>query len=118
MHDFRKTAQVTGLWYLGLAISGALGFLLIRPLLHVPGHPAETAKRLVEHEALARAGVGLELGVVVTQAIAAVWFYKLFRLLNPVAAGALAAFGLVNAVAISRQGSSKKLVTRPRFAAA
>ena len=100
MNDLRKTARVTGLWYLGLAISGALGFLLVRPLLHVPASPAQTAKNLVEHEALAGVGVALELGVVATQAMAAVWFYKLFRRLNSVAAGALAAFGLVNAVAI------------------
>jgi hypothetical protein len=37
---------------------------------------------------------------VLTQALAAVWFYRLFRPVDPVAAGGIAAFGLVNAVAI------------------
>ena len=46
---------------------------------------------------LARLGVALELGVGATQALAAVWFYKLFGRLSPLAAGSLAAFALVNA---------------------
>ncbi len=100
MNDLKKTARVTGLWYLGLAITGALGFLLVRPAIHAPGNPAATAKNLVEQAQLARFGVALELGVVVTQTLTAVWFYKLFCRLNSIAAGSLAAFGLVNATAI------------------
>ena len=49
---------------------------------------------------LARAGLVLKLGLVVTQALAAVWFYKLFRSANGTAAWALAVFDMVNAVAI------------------
>ena len=40
------------------------------------------------------------MGVVITQALVAVWFYRLFRGVNSFAAGSLAAFGLVNATAI------------------
>ncbi|MFY1637630.1 DUF4386 family protein [Solwaraspora sp. WMMB335] len=47
-----------------------------------------------------RNGVALELGVVVTQALAAVWFYRLFRTADAVAAGSIGAFGFVNSVAI------------------
>ena len=54
----------------------------------------------MEHEALARIGIALELGVVVTQALVAVWFYRLFRGVDAFAAGCIAAFGLVNAAAI------------------
>lgn len=100
MNDLKKTARITGLWYLGLAITGVCGFLLVRPAIHAPGNPAATAQNLVEREALARLGVALELGIVVTQALAGIWFYKLFRSLNSVAAGSLAAFGLVNATMI------------------
>ena len=35
-----------------------------------------------------------------TQALAALWFFRLFRPVDAFAAGAIAAFGLVNAVAI------------------
>lgn len=103
MTDLKKTARITGVLYLGLAIAGALGFLLVRAALHVDGNAAATANNLADHGGLARLGVALELGIVLTQALAAVWFYKLFRALNSFAAGSLAAFGLVNAVAIAQQ---------------
>ena len=74
-----RTARMTGVFYLGLAITGALGFLLIRPLLFAEGDPSATLANLLENEALARVGVAAELGIVVTQALAAVWFYRLFR---------------------------------------
>ncbi|MBU2665235.1 DUF4386 domain-containing protein [Actinoplanes bogorensis] len=95
-----RTARVTGLLYLGLAVCGGLGFLLVRPQLFDAGDPAATLANLVAHESLARAGVVLELLTVLTQALAAVWFFRLFRAASPVAAGEIAAFGLANAFAI------------------
>jgi len=94
------TARVTGLLYLGLALTGLLGFLTIRPRIFDPDDAASTLAHLVEHEWLARAGIALELGVVLTQALVALWFLRLFRSVDAVAAGAIAAFGLVNAGAI------------------
>lgn len=96
----RRTARATGVLYLALAILGVLGFLLIRPQIYVVGDPAATVANLVEREALARVGLTLELALVVTGALLAVWFYKLFRSINATAAWALAVFGMVNAVAI------------------
>jgi hypothetical protein len=90
----RKTARVTGLLYLSLAVAGGAGFLTIRPVLFADGDPAATLAHLQDHPDLARAGVVLELLVVLTQALAAAGFYRLYR--NP----GIAAFGLVNAVAI------------------
>lgn len=95
-----RTARVTGLLYLGLLPTGALGSLLIRPELFAAGDPEGTLAQLVEHQGLARLGVGLELGLVAFQSLTALWFYRLFRPVDPFAAGALAAFGLVNAVAL------------------
>jgi hypothetical protein len=100
MHALIRTARITGLLYLGLAITGAVGFLVVRSQLFVADDPSATLANLVEHESLARAGVVLELLIVVTQALAAVWFYRLFRTADPFAAGGIAAFGLVNAVVI------------------
>lgn len=96
----KRVARTTGLLYLGLAVTGGLGFLLIRPRLFVAGDGTATLAHLVEHEGLARAGVALELLVVLTQALTAVWFHRLFRRTESFAAGCIAAFGLVNAVAI------------------
>ncbi|MFI5911394.1 DUF4386 domain-containing protein [Dactylosporangium sp. NPDC051541] len=109
MQTLTRTARQTGLLYLGLAITGALGFLTIRPILFADGDPAATLANLAEHDLLARAGIALELGVVLTQALTAAWSYRLFRTTDPVAAAGIAAFGLVNAVAIL--GSTAALAT-------
>jgi hypothetical protein len=100
---------VTGLLYLGLALTGLVGFLLIRNQLFVADDPQATLANLVEHESLARFGIVVELGVVLTQALVAVWFYRLFRSVDSFAAASIAAFGLINAVAIL--GSAAALAT-------
>jgi hypothetical protein len=98
--SLRRTARLTGLFYLGLAITGLLGFLLIRGTLYDADNPAATLSHLVENEGLARAGIAMELGVVITQALTAVWFFRLFHPVDTVAAACIAAFGLVNSVAV------------------
>ncbi len=100
MRSLKRTARTTGLLYLGVGITGMLGFLLIRPEIYVAGDAAATLANLVEREMLARLGIALELLVVLTQALAAVWFFKLFRTVSSTAAGSLAAFGLINSTAI------------------
>jgi len=95
-----RLARATALLYLGLAITGALGFLMIRPTLFEPGDAAGTLANLVDSPGTARVGIALEMAVVVTQALVALWFFRLFRAVDAFAAGAIAVFGLVNAVAI------------------
>lgn len=99
MHALTRTARMTGLFYLGMAITAALGFLIIRPRLFVADDPGATLANLVTHASLARAGVAFELAMVVAQALTAVWFSRLFRTVDSFAASGIAAFGLVNAVA-------------------
>jgi hypothetical protein len=93
-------ARTTGLLYLGLAVTGVLGSMLVRGQLYVADDPRGTLSNLVEHTSMARLGIVLELGIVVTQALAAVWFYLLFRSVDTFAAGLVAVFGMVNAVVI------------------
>lgn len=100
MNNLKNTARIAGLWYLGLAITGAIGFLVIRPAIYVSGDPAATASNLASNPSLAHLGIALELGAVIAQALAALWFYRLFREFSQFAAGSLAAFGFVNAVAL------------------
>jgi hypothetical protein len=100
MPDVKRTARITGLAYLGLAVSAMTAYLLVRSRLHVPGDAAGTAANLVAHVGLARLGVVADLATVLTQTVTAVWFWKLFRPIHAVAAGSIAAFGLVNAVMI------------------
>ncbi|MCO1658566.1 DUF4386 domain-containing protein [Pseudonocardia humida] len=89
-----------GLAYLGVALAGMTGFLVIRAQLYVPGDAAATAANLVDNEGLARLGVAADLALVLTQAVAALYFLALLRPVNRVAAAAVAAFGLVNSVVV------------------
>ncbi len=98
--DLVRTARMTGLLYLGVAVTGGASFLLVRSQLFVEGDPAATLANLVENEGLARLGVILEMGLVLTQALCALWFFRLFRSVNSFAAGCIAVFGTVNAVAL------------------
>ncbi|HSJ71547.1 MAG TPA: DUF4386 domain-containing protein [Acidimicrobiia bacterium] len=100
LDDPRRTARVTGLWYLALAITGMLGFLVVRPQVWVVDDPSATFANLIADGGLARLGLVLEFGIVVSQAAVAVWFYRLFRGVNQPAAFALGVFGMANAAAI------------------
>lgn len=93
----RNAALRTGLAYAGLAVTGLLSYLVFRPQLYVPGDATATAANLTGHEWLARGGVAVDLAAVLAQALAALLFFALFRAVSSVAAGAIAAFGLVNA---------------------
>jgi len=95
-----RDGLITGLIYLGLAVTGAFGFLIVRPELFADGDPAKTLSNLVAREGLARTGIALELGIVLFQALAAIWFARLFRGVDVFAANAVAVFGMVNAVVI------------------
>ncbi|WP_404429276.1 DUF4386 domain-containing protein [Microbacterium lacus] len=82
-----RTARLTGAAYLALAVTGMVGFLLVRP-------------QIADSPELAGLGVTLELATVISQALAAVGFYALFRRERPVEAFATATFGMGNALAI------------------
>ncbi|MET7423541.1 DUF4386 domain-containing protein [Dactylosporangium sp. NPDC005555] len=100
MDPLVRTARVTGLLYLGLAVAGGLGFLFVRSRLFVDGDAPATLANLVAHDALARTGVAVELLTVLTQTLVALWFYRLFRSTDQFAAGAIAVFGTVNAAVV------------------
>jgi len=107
--DLKRTARTTGLLYLGLALTGVLGSLMVRGQLFAADDPQATLANLVEHESLARLGILLEMAIVLTQALTAMWFFRLFRSVDAFAAGSVAVFGMVNAVAIL--GSAALLAT-------
>lgn len=96
----RLDAWLTGLFYLGLGLTGGVGFMVVRPELFASGEPAQTLANLTEHADLARIGIALELGGMMFQALAAVWFVRLFRHVDLVAALMVALFGMVNATAL------------------
>ncbi|GAB3251197.1 DUF4386 domain-containing protein [Arthrobacter pigmenti] len=104
-----RDARTTGLLYLAVAVTGGLSFMVVRSRIFEEGSPAATLANILEHETLARAGIGLQLALVIVSALVALWFYRLFRSVSTFNAGAIAVFGLVNAVA--HLGSAAFLAT-------
>lgn len=95
--DLVVTARKAGVWYLALAVSGVLGFLLLHAQIYVSDDLPKTLLNLKEQEGLARMRLLAEFAIIVSQALAAVYFFKLFKDINHFAAWALAAWGMMNA---------------------
>jgi len=95
-----KTARITGLWYLIMAITGILGFMVFHSQIFVSGNPEQTLTNLVALESTVRIRLLLEFAIVISQALTAVWFYKLFKDNYEWEAWSLAIWGTVNALAI------------------
>jgi hypothetical protein len=95
-----KTARLAGVWYLLLAISGIAGFMIFHPQIFVADDPQKTLNNLLSLASIARTRLLFELLIIVSQALAAVWFYKLFRDIDHRAASTLGIWGTVNSVVI------------------
>lgn len=95
-----KTARLTGVWYLIMAISGLLGFMFIHPQIYISNDPAKTLANITEQTILARIRLLFEFSIIVSQALTAIWFYKLFKSINDWAAWSLGLWGTVNSVVI------------------
>ncbi len=95
-----QTARITGLWYLLMAFSGILGFMVFHSQIFVTGNPEQTLMNLVELESTARIRLLLEFAIVISQALTAVWFYKLFKDNYEWEAWTLGIWGMVNAIVI------------------
>jgi Domain of unknown function (DUF4386) len=100
MREDQRPALLAGLAYLGLLITGALGYMFVRGELFVDDDAAKTAANLVRRESLARAGVALDIGAALTQALVAVALFALFRRAHRWFAAAVAALGLVGSTAL------------------
>lgn len=107
--DLVRAARVTGLFYLVFFVTGIVGQLVVRGQMFAAGDAETTLTNLLGMPWLARIGVVLELSISLAQALTAVAFYRLFKSVNSLAAGALAAYGIVNAVVIL--GSAGVLAT-------
>lgn len=95
-----RTARLTGIWYLCLAITGVLGVMVLHPQVFIAADPETTLANLTSKELMARARILTELAIVVSQALAAVWFYKLFKDINSWGAWTLGIWGTVNSAVI------------------
>lgn len=98
--DLKKTARTTGLWYLAMAVFGVLGFLVFHPQVFVEGNAQASLNNLIENRNMALLRILMEFGIVISQALTAVWFYKLFKAYDQSKALSLSIWGTVNAVLI------------------
>jgi hypothetical protein len=98
--DLVGVARITGIWYLSLAISGVLGFLIFHPQVYIQDEPEATLANLLKHETLARIRLLLEFAIIIAQALTAVWFYRLFRKINDWGAWTLGIWGMMNSAVI------------------
>lgn len=98
--DIVSTARMTGLWYLILGVSGILGFMIFHPQIYIANEPEKTLANLMEKESIARIRLLFELVIVISQALAAVWFYKLFKNSNEWGAYTLSIWGMMNSAVI------------------
>lgn len=94
------TARLTGIWYLALAITGVFGFMVFHPQIYVVDNPSLTLQNLTSKKGLANTRLIFELLIITSQALAAVWFYKLFKEINGWAAWVLGLWGTVNSLII------------------
>ena len=95
-----KTARFAGIWYLMLAITGILGFLVLHSRVYVSNDPEKTLANLTDPDSLSRMRLLMEFLIVISQALAALWFYKLFRSISEWEAWAVGTWGTVNSVVI------------------
>lgn len=96
----QRTARLTGIWYLMMAISGVLGFMVFHARIFDPTNSQTTLNNLIEYESTARIRLLFEFAIVVSQALAAAYFYKLFKSINEWKAWCVGIWGMVNSVAI------------------
>ncbi|MBW3470477.1 DUF4386 domain-containing protein [Arthrospiribacter ruber] len=66
-----KTVRITGIWYLTLAISGVIGFLLIHPQVFIADDPTKTLENITQNTQLARVRLLLEFAIIISQALTA-----------------------------------------------
>jgi hypothetical protein len=95
-----KTARLAGVWYLVLAISGIFGFMVFHPQIFVTDDASKTLNNLINLGSISRLRLLFELVIIVSQALAAIYFYKLFCDINKWAATTLGIWGTVNSVVI------------------
>lgn len=94
------TARLTGIWYLLLTVSGILGFMVFHPQVYITNDPEKTLNNLMSQASASRIRLLFELVIITSQALAAVWFYKLFRTINKWAAAVLCIWGTINSAII------------------
>jgi hypothetical protein len=77
--DVRRTAKRAGLLYLAAALLAMIGYLYLRPQFVVPEDAAATARNILAHEQLYRAGILIDVVGQLLFIVAVLALYRLFE---------------------------------------
>lgn len=97
MNAIRKTARVTGLFYLAIFFANLFVFIFVSGALNVPGDAAATAENILAAESLYRGGVASYLIVFLSEIGATILLYKLLSPVNKTVAMLMMATRLMQA---------------------
>lgn len=98
--DLKRTARIAGFWYLLLAISGVIGFLVLHGDIYETKDAIKTLSNLNNSLGLARVRLFCEFVIIISQSLTAVYLYKLFKGFNKISAWSIGIWGSTNAVII------------------
>ena len=90
----KRQARIAGALYLVVILAGMFAEVFVRPKIYVPHDAAATARNLIAHASLYRAGLLTDLLTIVAAVAEGVIVYRLFRPIN----GTLALTGLLIAL--------------------
>jgi hypothetical protein len=77
--DVKRTARRAGLLYLAAAITAMVGYLYLHPRFVIPGDAATTARNILAHQQLYRAGILLDVVGQILFIVAVLALYRLFE---------------------------------------
>ncbi len=100
MIDTRSLARRAGVAYLLTAILGAWAHLGARAAIHVPGDASATARNLLQDPTLFRLALVADVAMATAFVVVGVLLFRLFRRVEPYAAGALFVFVAIGAAMI------------------
>jgi hypothetical protein len=82
MNSVKKTAHITGIFYLLIFFANIFVFFFVSGILNVPGDAAATAENIRASESLYRSGIVGYLIVFLSEIGATILLYKLFKPVN------------------------------------
>ena len=77
--EIKRTARRAGLLYLAAAITAMVGYLYLHPRFVIPGDAAATARNILAHEQLYRAGILMDVVGQLLFIVAVLALYRLFE---------------------------------------
>lgn len=95
-----RDSRITATAYLVMAIAGMFGFVALHPQIFDPISAQKTIINIQTHPQIAYTRLIFEYLIILSQAVTALYFFKLFKNVNAWAATSIALLGMVNCIAV------------------